>query len=355
MTARIVAASIGIAAGLALTTAPATADTINLKVASGHPPGVHYVDYLREWFIPELKARAKAKGHDVNVLEAYAGSVVKLSETLEGIQNGIVDIGGMCYCFEPSDLLLHAFQVWLPFGTQDMVKTVQLARAVYDQTPDLIGIFNSKYDQKLLSLFSQDPYDLHARFEIKKIEDVSGKKIGAAGANLPWVGLAGAIPVQTTGATVYTSLQTGVFDGVISFVSISQGVKMYELAKHYTQVGFGAITWHGVQINNKSFASLPADMQQLIVELGKEFEQKSGPYVAQRVEKGFEFMKGQGLIVADLAPAERQRWAELLKDWPNEKAKEADAKGLAGSATLKLTLDLAEKQGYKWPVRYVIE
>ncbi|MGE0253936.1 MAG: C4-dicarboxylate TRAP transporter substrate-binding protein [Alphaproteobacteria bacterium] len=356
MTARTVAASFGIAVGLALAGAsPASADTINLKIASGHPPGVHYVDMLHEWFIPELKSRAKAKGHDVSVNELFAGSVVKLSETLEGVQQGIVDIGGMCYCFEPSDLMLHAFQVWLPFGTSDPVLSVKIAREVYGQTPELANVFPDKWNQKLLGLFSQDPYDLHAKFEIAKVEDVRGKKVGGAGPNLPWVGIAGGIVVQTTGATVYTSLQTGVFDGVISFVSISQGVKLYELAKYYTKVGFGSITFHGIQINNKSFASLPPDMQQILVGLGKEFEERSGAYVNARVERGFESMKKEGLIVSELPAAEKAKWGELLKDWPNEKAKEADAKGLPGSKTLKLTLDTAEKMGYKWPNRYVIK
>jgi len=264
MTARSVFVSA--VAGLSLAVAVlATAETFNLKLASGHPPGLHYVDLLHEWFIPELKERAKAKGHTVNVIQLYAGSAVKLSETLEGAQHGFVDIGGMCYCFEPSDLMLHAFQVLLPFGTPDPELSVKIARSVYGQIPELPNAFNEKYNQTLLSLFGQDPYDIYAKFPVNSVADVNGKKIGGAGPNLPWVGLAGSIAVQTTGAIVYNSLQTGVFDGAISFVSRSQGLKLYELAKNYTKVGFGSITFHGVQINNKSMAALPPEPQQILV------------------------------------------------------------------------------------------
>ena len=48
-----------------------------------------------------------------NILNA----IVKTAETLEGVQNNIIDIGGFCFCFEPSNLPLHAFQTMLPFGT----------------------------------------------------------------------------------------------------------------------------------------------------------------------------------------------------------------------------------------------
>jgi len=343
-------------AGLSLAAmAPAAADTFNLKIASGHPPGVHYVDYLHEWFIPQLKERAKAKGHTVNVIELYAGSAVKISETLEAVQHVIVDLCGMCYCVDPSDLMLQAFQVWLPFGTSDPELSVKIARAVYGQIPELPNSFNDKYNQTLLSLFGQDPYDIHAEFPVTSVADVNGKKIGGAGPNLPWVGLAGSIAVQTTGAIVYNSLQTGVFDGVISFVSLSQGLKLYELAKHYTKVGFGSITFHGVQINNKTMASMPPEMQAILTSLGKEFEEKSGAYVNGRLGTGFKKMEEGGLIVSELPAAEKAKWAALLKDWPDERAKDVDSKGLPGSKTLKLTLETAEKLGYKWPNRYVIK
>ena len=32
-----------------------------------------------------------------------------MTEVLEGVQDGIIDIGGMCFCFEASNLPLHAF------------------------------------------------------------------------------------------------------------------------------------------------------------------------------------------------------------------------------------------------------
>lgn len=60
-------------------------------------------------------------------------------------------------------------------------------------------------------------------------------------------------------------------------------------------------------------------------------------------------------MVSELPAAEKAKWAALLKDWLDERAKDVDRKGLPGSKTLKLTLETAEKLGYTWPNRYVIK
>ena len=37
------------------------------------------------------------------------------------------------------------------------------------------------------------------------------------------------------------------------------------------------------------------------------------------------------------------------------RAKEADKKGLPGSTVVRMAVDVAEKLGHKWPVRYEIK
>jgi C4-dicarboxylate-binding protein DctP len=150
------ALTIGLAATL-----PATAETFNLKIASGHPPAAHYVFVFNKFFVPEVEKRVKERTpHTVNFTELYAGSAVKVTETLEGVQAGIVDIGGMCYCFEAAKMPLHGFQTWAPFGTNDPVKSVDIVREIYNSTPELLDAFEKKFNQRLLGLAAQDPYDL---------------------------------------------------------------------------------------------------------------------------------------------------------------------------------------------------
>ena len=110
-----------LAGGLALSS-PAEAKTITVRIASGHPPTVVYAGLMKTFFQTELKKAIESKTkHKVNFIEGYSGSIVKVFEVFEGVQNGVIDIGGFCYCFEASKLPMHAFQIMLPFGTMDPV------------------------------------------------------------------------------------------------------------------------------------------------------------------------------------------------------------------------------------------
>ena len=138
------------AAALAAATfgSAATAEDITLRIGSGHPPGVVYAGLMIDYFQKELKERVEARTeHTVNFVEGYSGSIVKVTEVLEGVQDGILDIGGFCFCFEPSNLPLHAFQVMMPFGTMDPEVSLKIAQEVYAEVPYLTDVFEDKFNQ----------------------------------------------------------------------------------------------------------------------------------------------------------------------------------------------------------------
>src|SRR6516165_1992925 len=105
---------------MSVTTATMAQEVIKLRIASGHPPANTYVALLRDFFVPEVTKRVAANTkYKVEFVEGYGGSMVKVADVLEGVQSGIIDLGGYNFGFEPSNLPLHAFQVMLPFGTMD--------------------------------------------------------------------------------------------------------------------------------------------------------------------------------------------------------------------------------------------
>ena len=334
----------------------ASAEDIKLRIASGHPAVNTYVNLMQTFFVPEVSKRVAARTkHKVEFVEGYGGSMVKVADTLEGVQSGIIDIGGYCFCFEPSNLPLHAFQVMLPFGTMSPEKSVKLARAVYDKVPFMSKVFEDKYNQRLLALISDNGYNLGTNFAWKTVADLKGQKIAGAGLNLKWLEFAGATPVQSSLPEAYTAMQTGVYNGWIMFPSGWINFKLYEVGKHYTEVGFGAITWHGLTINKARFAKLPKDVQDIIVEVAKEFEAKTGTVNEENYPKQMAQLKTLGVNVTTVPESVRVDWANSLKGWPQDKATELDKAGMPATQVLKLALEEAEKLGHKWPVRYSVK
>ncbi len=150
-------------------------------------------------------------------------------------------------------------------------------------------------------------------------------------------------------------MQTGVYNGWIMFPSGWVNFKLYEIGKYYTEIGFGAITWHGLTMNSARFSKLPKEVQDIIVQVGREYEAITGTVNKENYPKQLALLRSSGAVVRTLPESVRIEWATALKDWPQQKADELDKMGLPGSQVLKLTLEEAEKLGYKWPVRYTIK
>ncbi len=343
------------AMALSISSSVASAKEITLRIGSGHPPGVVYAGLMINYFQPELKKRVEARtDHTINFVEGYSGSIVKVTEVLEGVQDGIIDIGGFCYCFEPSNLPLHAFQVMLPFGTMDPEKSLKVAQEVYAEVPYLTDVFEDKFNQVLLARIADGGYNLGTSFAWKDLSDLKGQKIAGAGLNLNWLKYAGVSPVQSSLATAYTEMKTNVYEGWIMFPSAWVNLKLHEPGPFYTLIGFGSMTWHGLTINKDTYAELPEDVQKILLEVAADFEQQTGSVNASEYDRLVDVLR-EKISVNEISPEVRKAWAESLAAWPQTLADDLNAKGLPATEVLNLVLDRAEANGYEWPVRYKIK
>ena len=350
-------AAMGFVAGSLATAPAADAKTINVRIASGHPPTVVYAGLMKNFFQKELKKAVEAKtSHKINFIEGYSGSIVKVFEVFEGVQNGVVDVGGFCYCFEASKLKMHAFQIMLPFGTMDPVQSVAVATSVYKQFPSLTNRFQ-KFDQTLLAIIGDGGYNLGTNFNWKKVDDLKGHKILGAGLNLNWMKQAGIgiIPVTDGLPGWYQKIKTGVAEGGIMFPSAWGPVfKLHEVGKYYTTIGFGSITWHGLTVNNRYWKGLPAEVRPIFLEVADRYRVLTGSFNKKGYEKDMAWLR-KNITVNDLGPNPRLTWAKKLAAWPQQHANSLEKAGFPAKAILNATLDAAEKVGYKWPVRYVVK
>jgi TRAP-type C4-dicarboxylate transport system substrate-binding protein len=350
-------AAAGFVAGSLAVAAPADAKTITVRIASGHPPTVVYAGLMKSFFQTELKKAIEAKtSHKVKFIEGYSGSIVKVFDTFEGIQNGIVDVGGFCFCFEASKLKMHAFQIMLPFGTMDPVKSVAIAASIYKKFPSLEKRFQ-KFNQTMLARIGDGGYNIGTNFPWKKVSDLKGRKILGAGLNLNWMKEAGVGIIAVTDGLPgwYKKIQNGVAEGGIMFPSAWGPVfKLHEVGKYYTTIGFGSITWHALNVNNRFWNGLPAEVKPIFKEVAARFELKVGEFNKVGYKKDIEWLR-KNITVSDLPASVRLDWAKKLAHWPQKYANQLEKEGYPAKAILNATLDEAEKQGYKWPVRYVVK
>lgn len=347
----VVAAFFGVSAGAA------SAETFNLKIASGHSPGWLFVQITQNYFIPEVKKRVKERTqHEIEFTEGFSSSMVKANEVLEAVESGIVDIGTFCICHEGQKLALHNFMMNLPFGPTDPVVSLKATRKVYDSIPEFYEIIEKKYKQKQLALIPFDPYIIISRVPINGPADAKGLKIGAAGPNLFWAQDVGGRPLSITGPDVYTGFQSGLMDANITFMSIMDSLKLYDVAPYLIKVGFGTMSTPAIHINLRRFNKLPKEVQDILVEVGRDTEAYAGKATQEAMDKNEVLIQKNGAKIILMDEAARRDWAEALKDTPRRIAAEMDkSHKIPMSQAMKAYVAATEAEGHKWPIDYKIQ
>lgn len=349
-------AGLPLVVSLVVASAPAQAEKFVLKIASGHSPSWHFVDLAKNYFIPEVKKRVKDRtGHEIEFVEGWSGAMAQATEVFEAVQSGVIDVGVFCICHEGQKLAIHNFPYYLPFGPVDPVISLEATRKVYDANPELNQGFE-KYGQRVLGLITFEPYDLVSRFPIGKASEVKGRKIGAAGPNAFWVESAGALPVSVGGPDMYTSFQTGLIDSMLIFLSVMDSLKLFEVAPNFIKVDFGSMVVLPITVNNRRFERLPKEVRDIMAEVGRDTEKRSGPHTRDLVEKTMKMVGSRGVNVVNVSEAERRAWAEMLAESPSRIGKrfEGETK-LPVRKIMKAYMDATEAAGHKWAVKYNLD
>lgn len=328
----------------------ASADTFRLTIGAGHPADASiWITTMRDFLAPEIAKRVEQRtGHKIEWVNAYGGSVCKLGECLEAVESGLVDIADLHVAFEPTKLMAHNFPYFVPFGTPDPMVAARAARKVYDTVPGLKSILETKYNQVFLGVGTVGNYNLLTTFAWDKVEQLKGHKIAAAGPNIPWLQAVGSIPVQSNLNEAYTSFQTGVYEGWVMFPDATVGFKLHEVAKNYTFTDFGAIPNVLITINKDTWKKLPKAVQDIMLEVGKEYTEVESKAVLDKGQRSVDTMKASGANVRSLSDAEKVKWANALPDIPNQRTEEIKKAGQASQAIAAYIKALKEA-GVKLP------
>lgn len=351
-------ASIGATAAIAavfLHPSTSLAETYTFRIGAGHPVVTPYTIVLKNYFESEVARRISAEtGNKVEWIEAYGGSVAKLTEVLGATGSGVLDFGAISVVFEPTKLFLANFPYYVPFTTPDPAKAISIVRKVYDEVPALQQVFE-KNGVKFLAVASTGDYNIISTFAWDKIDDLRGHKIGAAGAILNWVKAAGATPVNSNLNDAYIALQTGIVDGYTVFLKSFEAFKLYEPAKNVKIIHFGAMPIDVLTVNLRTWRRLPAPVQKIIQETAREYERRAGELGKKDDDDAVAFMKKAGVKFTTLAPAERGKWVNLLADVPVQAAKDGAARGMPMKEVLQKYLAVLKEAGMETPVAYHLQ
>jgi len=350
----MIAKVLGVAVlSVALMASPAFAEQkISLTVAAGQPPAaLPSLALVGKFFIPEVDKRIKEANLDVQIQwkEAYAGSLLKPYQMLDGIKDGLADIGFVPTIFFPDKLPLEQITLVAPFLTTDIELLDRVMNRLHQTIPAFPAQY-AKFNQVRLGGTGADSFELLTTFPVKKFEDIKGRKIGTAGAALAWLRGTGATPVQSNMMEYYNSTKNGVFEGFIVFPSTFPAMKYPEAAPYVTKVGFGAQYSVVLTMNKDSFGKLPPAVQKIFLEVGEQWGTQSDKAYMTAGEAGYKSLPSFNAHLYEFPQEERKKWADAMPNIAKEWAASMEKQGLPGNQALSALMNEARKDGIK-PVR----
>jgi len=328
---------------------PAAAREYKMTIGSSHPPVLPWTIPLRDLVVPESNKRLKAMGQPDTIkwTEAYAGALYDFNNTLEGVGDGLADIGWVGSLWEPAKQPLQNVAYYFPFVSGDVYAMTAIQEQLMEKVPAFAAEWTAN-NTVFLGAQAADSYHLVTKFPVTRLEDLKGKKLLAPGAIASRVQGTGAIPVDAGLPVFYNMLQTGVADGAVILITGVIPFKLYEVAPYITKVDLGAVFSGALAMNKKTWDGLPPHMKDLFRGLGRDYAKMCADLVAQREAGAWAALaKMPNVKVSELPAAERAKWAAALPDIAGDWTKR---NGEAGRVVLKTFMEEARKRGAK-PLR----
>ncbi|MFH1647619.1 MAG: TRAP transporter substrate-binding protein DctP [Chloroflexota bacterium] len=290
----------------------------------------------------------------------YSYALTKPGEEIAALQAGLVDVGNTCVVYHPTTLYINSgFPRAVPFAISDVRPAAEVMYKIYyeGETAKILSGEYAKQGLTFLFVTVDDSYVLESKTPITTLMDLKGKKVACLGSQAGWLAAAGAAPVGMPIGPRPTALQTGVVEVSATPFEISYPFKLYEFAPHMIQTGWGAVTGNPISWNTEKFNQLPADVQKILMDTGKEAFKKNVDFTEKWYETSLSLAKAAGQIVHPaFSAADQAAWSALLGEPVVDWVKAAESKGIQGAdKVVARYIELTEATGHKFPKQWMVK
>jgi TRAP-type transport system periplasmic protein len=321
MTIRALLAYVVLATGTSFAVAQ---QEIKITASAGHAPVFLWVKHLKETFIPGVNAElAKTGKYKIVWTEAFGGTLAKIGSELETIEQGISDMGMVGGPFHTAKLPLQQVSYVTPFGPQDARMVTAVMNDLHQKIPALAKSYE-RYNQIYLAGISLDDYAAVTNFPLARLEDLNGRKLSGPPSALAWIKGSGAVGVSGNLPAYYNDIKSGVYQGAIAFATGAAPAKLYEVAPHFNQVGFGAMFVGGLTVNKNRWERFPSEVKAAFRAAGEEFTAEYHKEQFVRSVAALDTFRANKSVVTQWSDAERARLAKAIDNPTRAWAEQAE-------------------------------
>lgn len=259
-----------------------------------------------EKFAEELHARTDGR---VRVNTFPGGTLLTAPNTYDGVLAGLADIGLSATSYEPGRFPLLNLAGSL---TGIEVNSTVASQVVYDLIQEFPAELLGLDEFKVITAFTSEPGYLQTAAPIRSLEDMPGKQIRVAGDSTATVRALGATPIGLSQAETGEALQTGIVQGYVASREVLMDLQYARNVSYMTDYPLSNVVFVAA-MNKQRWESLPADIQEIIDDLGREMAYFTGNYLDNHVQTSLEWAAQEhGFEQITLSDDEAARWGEIL-------------------------------------------
>jgi len=278
-----------------------------LRLAGAWPP-LDPVGLLMKSFADKFNERAGGK----YVVEVhYSESLIKLSESIDALRTGAVEMAGW-----PIGMVANVDRRFAAAEVPFLANSVEADAAMQVAMMPIYNQFmEKKFNSKAIYSFTCLALDVCSTKPIKTAADWKGlltqsvspqsakfiEAMGGASVAMPW-------------PEGYQALQKGVVNATMQSSSMMIMFKLHEVAKYVTR-GYLIPASILIAVNMDTFRKMPKDIQDILVEVGKQQQKEANDYFINVAQENTKTLTNMGIDVYSLPKAERDRWAKTLQPY----------------------------------------
>jgi len=302
-----------------------------------------------KWFTQEIKERTNGR---VEIEIFWGGALLKPGEELDGIAQGIADMGPVINPYAHEKLLItNALRDGTGFLGVDMIGACEAFWRLAEKYPQIEEEYLAQ-SQKVLAFNTGGNIHVISTVPIRRVEDFKGLRLRVGSPLTKLISKAtGATPIGIKASEAYSALDRGVIDATHGDIDYMNAYKYYEVAKHFTYIDLGsAPPMTAITINLDKWEKLPSDIQGIMLKLGREYHKVYGEkYYEEADEIRKHWQGGEGVKFYKLPPEdyEKMRTHPAVEELRRKNVEKLEAKGLPGQEMMdefvKLLKELASE------------
>ena len=302
-------------------------------------PAVAAGSKIDQWYADEVK---KATNGEVEIQIFWSEALAKAKENLTLLRTGAIDMAAMSPGYFPSERPFYCIANSIAMGMDNICQSSAIMKAFMGKIP---AFKEEERRNKIRVLFFHllNPYLLVTKEPVTKLSDFKGKKFRTWGEDLPVLfKAAGATPVTIFMPEIYENLQRGVIDGCPFCVDLVVSYKIYEVARHITEVVIWEGPAWGLWISEKTWQKLSPRNQKILVETAERARKREITTTAEAGVSARAFLEEKGVQFHEFPAEELAKWKGACPDFYERWIKKMAelGKGDAARQTVKLWKDM---------------